>query len=345
MGTVGHALTVAVHLRMMHHPGFLIARKYAFTMKALLFKTAISVILIVAVLHFYNIEGTARRILDADLWLLGLAIGISIATSFIHACRWIIVMRAVSGAMNYARAVRVVLIGYFFNHFLPTSLGGDVYRIWHTHRRGATLAAAANAVILDRIVALLALLLMMLASVPWLFKLIEISTLQWALVLTITGGLCSVAVLVWAASLPAVLRRVKPVALLIGLSAHARALFLRPRHCIPAISLSVLMHAIFALVVFITARAIHLNVGMVDCLLLVPPVILITMLPFSIAGWGLREGATIAAFGLVNIASSDAFALSVLTGIVVMAASLPGALLWLLPEPSIEESSASINEI
>jgi len=301
-------------------------------MKALLVKTAISVILIVAVLHFNNIEGTSRKILDADLWLLGLAVGISIATSFIHACRWILVMRAVGDTMNYARAVRIVLIGYFFNHFLPTSLGGDVYRVWHTHRHGAGLAAAANAVILDRVVALVALLLMMLASLRWMFRVIEDPVMQWELVVTITGGLCSVAVLVRAAGLPAAWRRWKLIALLGELSAHARAVFLRPRYGVPAIALSIIMHAIFALVVFITAMAIHLNVSMTNCLFLVPPIILITMLPFSVAGWGLREGAMVVAFGFVNMGSSDAFALSVLTGIVVMVASLPGALLWLLPE-------------
>src|SRR5215218_5813946 len=130
-------------------------------MKALLIKTGISIVLIVAVLHFHGIEGTSRRLLDADLSLIALAVGIAIMISFIHAWRWILVIRAACNDMRYWPALRIVLIGYFFNHFLPTSLGGDVYRIWHTHRSGATLSNAANAVILDRVVALVGLLIMM----------------------------------------------------------------------------------------------------------------------------------------------------------------------------------------
>ncbi len=42
---------------------------------------------------------------------------------------------------------------------------------------------------------------------------------------------------------------------------------------------------------------------------LVPPVMLITMLPISIAGWGVRESALVAGFGLVGIGAGDALAL------------------------------------
>jgi uncharacterized protein (TIRG00374 family) len=312
--------------------------------KPLLFKAAFSALLIYSVLHFNRIEGVADRLLTADPFLLGVAVAISVAISFIHAWRWILVITAAGHTMNYARAVRVVLIGYFFSHFLPTSLGGDVYRIWHTHRKGTTLAAAANSVILDRVVALVALLLMMLASLPWLFRLIPDAVMQWGLILAITGGLCVVAVLASDVPFPAMARRWKFVQQLVEFGAHARAVFMRPRYCLPAIVLSVIMHAIFALVVFITALAIHLDVGIVSCLLLVPPILLITMLPFSVAGWGLREGAMVVAFGFVNMSAGDAFALSVSTGGVVMVASVPGALLWLFPDRASVEAVDPVND-
>ena len=63
--------------------------------------------------------------------------------------------------------------------------------------------------------------------------------------------------------------------------------------------------------------------------LLVPPVVLITMLPISIAGWGVREGAMILALGQIGVAPVDALSLSVLFGLTGLAAALPGAALWM----------------
>lgn len=313
-------------------------------MKALLLKAVISVLLIVSVLHFNRIEGVTDRMLTADLLALGFAVCIAIATSFVHAARWMIVIKAVGNVISYTRATRIVLIGYFFNHFLPTSLGGDVFRIWHTYRDGVGLASAANSVILDRVIALLALLLMMTASLPWLFTLIQDASMKWAIAAAIIGGLCGIALLIACDYLPTAFRRWKVFSMIMRLSTDSRAVFLQQRYNLPAIALSVFMHAIYAMLVFIIASSIHLKIGIIDCLLLVPPVILIIMLPFSIAGWGLREGAMVVAFGFVNVAPSDAFALSVLTGIIVMVASLPGALLWLLTDNLSKEPRFSVKD-
>ena len=72
----------------------------------------------------------------------------------------------------------------------------------------------------------------------------------------------------------------------------------------------------------------QLEVALKDCVLLVPPVILITVVPVSIAGWGVREGAMVVAFGFIQVPASAAFALSVLFGLTLAVSSLPGSLLW-----------------
>jgi hypothetical protein len=79
-----------------------------------------------------------------------------------------------------------------------------------------------------------------------------------------------------------------------------------------------------------------LEVSLLDCVLLVPPVILVTVVPISIAGWGVREGAMVVAFGFINVPPSAAFAMSVLFGLTLAAASLPGSLLWWLSGYSVK---------
>ena len=56
---------------------------------------------------------------------------------------------------------------------------------------------------------------------------------------------------------------------------------------------------------------------------------LITTIPLTIGGWGVRENAMIIGFGLVGVSSDAALALSVLLGLVGLFTTLPGGLVWL----------------
>jgi hypothetical protein len=55
---------------------------------------------------------------------------------------------------------------------------------------------------------------------------------------------------------------------------------------------------------------------------------LVTSLPISVAGWGVREGAMVVAFGYVNVPAESAFAMSVLFGLTMLMSGIPGSILW-----------------
>ena len=71
------------------------------------------------------------------------------------------------------------------------------------------------------------------------------------------------------------------------------------------------------------------SVSFVQCLVVVPPALLISALPIAIGGWGLREGAFVAGFGFIGIPVEDAFLLSVMIGLGVLAVGLMGGGVWL----------------
>jgi glycosyltransferase 2 family protein len=128
---------------------------------------------------------------------------------------------------------------------------------------------------------------------------------------------------------------------LLAVSALARNVIFSARYGLPAVLLSVASFVGFAVIVDCLARAMQLDITLLDCILLVPPVILVTVVPISIAGWGVREGAMVVAFGFVNVPASAAFAVSVLFGLTLAAASLPGALLWWLSGYSVRNIAAN----
>ena len=91
--------------------------------------------------------------------------------------------------------------------------------------------------------------------------------------------------------------------------------------------------------VYILACSMLIELEFMHSLLLMPLIVLLTILPISIAGWGVREGAMIMLLGLVGMPSEQALALSILVGIVALISGLPGGLIWLIENYGQEKYS------
>ena len=68
--------------------------------------------------------------------------------------------------------MRFNLIGTFFNQTLPSSIGGDAVRLWLVARGGAGWRAATYSIFVDRAIGLIALAIIIVASLPWSYNLI-----------------------------------------------------------------------------------------------------------------------------------------------------------------------------
>ncbi len=64
--------------------------------------------------------------------------------------------------------------------------------------------------------------------------------------------------------------------------------------------------------------------------MLIPPIMLITMLPISIAGWGVREATMMVAFGYAGLAQTDGTVVSLLFGASSFVVGAIGGLVWIL---------------
>jgi uncharacterized membrane protein YbhN (UPF0104 family) len=98
----------------------------------------------------------------------------------------------------------------------------------------------------------------------------------------------------------------------------------RLRILVPA----VMIHVVRVLTVYVVAVGMSLPVSFLECLLLVPSALLVTNVPISLGGWGLREGAFVVAFAFVGLTAEQALALSALFGLTILSSSLLGGLVW-----------------
>lgn len=109
-----------------------------------------------------------------DLWRLMtvqnvvLALALVGANIFLAAWRWVILLRARGFQMPLMYGFSLYLIGIFFNHALPGSVGGDVVRGYYlvTDNPGRKLEGILS-IFIDRILGLYSFFLLALIAVAW----------------------------------------------------------------------------------------------------------------------------------------------------------------------------------
>lgn len=246
--------------------------------------------------------------------------------------RWEAVMKAIGAPLGWARSARLFYIGVFFSQTLPSSVGGDAVRIYKVYRLGLGLRNAFNGVILERVVTVVALVLVVIATLPWFLPRLDETARAMAgpgIGAVALGAVVGLWFLMRLDRLPEALRRWRLVRGLGNLGVDARHVFLRIQHLAPVMALGLLTHINISFCVFLLGLGLGLEITLIDCLVLVPTVLLIMTLPISIAGWGVRETAMVGLFGLIGVPNEGALVLSVLFGLIGIAVAIPGGVVWL----------------
>jgi uncharacterized membrane protein YbhN (UPF0104 family) len=190
---------------------------------------------------------------------------------------------------------------------------------------------------LERASGLLALVLMVAAGVIWLGGLIDLPALRLLLLAALPalfGGLALLCLLdrlpaSWAALLARLPFGAASWDLVRSMAADARAVFLGQPLSLQLLALSAAAQLGSVLAVWALATGLGLALPFGAALAVVPAIILITFIPLSLGGWGLREGASVVMFGFIGLGAESALAVSVLLGIALLVSSLPGCWLWL----------------
>ena len=265
-----------------------------------------------------------------DGGMAALAVLLMMVQIGLGAVRWGLVLRALSAAFPWLQTMSVYYIGVFFSIVLPGAVGGDAVRMWFARRNGLELSTAVNSVALERAVTVFALVLLVCLTQPILM--LRVPTLPGVWIFPALLAICVLGILALAAldRLPSRFYRGRALRGLAVLAADTRKLFFHPGFSLGTIVVALVGHVNLSLVVYMLAVGLQLDVHVLDCLVLVPPVILIMTLPISINGWGVRETAMVTAFSFIGLADSSTLVLSILFGIVTTITALPGGLVFLL---------------
>lgn len=297
-----------------------------------LLRPIISVALLFFLLRSAGISEAWALVAGSDLPLLGVAVLLVIAAVAVSAYKWQWLLIAQGVQVPLSRLFSSYLVGLFFNNFLPTNIGGDVVRIHDIARRTGRTAEAAASVIGERLLAALALGIT--AGIGLLLS------------YQVSGGFTGIVIAVLVISTLIVALFASPRAqralgrwirlpdffsLRQRLSRFAAAMALSLRNpwiVLWVIVLSMVFHSIVVLFTYYTFLALGASVPLVYCFLFVPIISAIQMLPISVSGFGVREGAYVYFFGWVGLSVTQAVTASLMFWALVALVSLAGGAIF-----------------
>ena len=292
-------------------------------------KLAVTVGMFMLIARIVDLTRTMQLLRGAAPTLLGVAFAALAAQAMLAVVRWRWVLILQGRRFGYFRLVRFYWLGLFFNQVLPSSVGGDAMRAYCLVRDGCGIGSSSVAVLLDRILGLVGLILLVFVCQPMSFEFIRDDATRLGVLLVALGAAFAVCGVLILDRLTGRFRHWRIARGMTMLSSEARRILFSVPSGTGLLALSVVVHLISIVAVGILALAVGVGVHWLAFAIVVPLASLLMTVPISIAGWGVREGVMVVGLGYAGIQPEQAVALSVLFGLLLLDVALPGGLAWL----------------
>ena len=254
-----------------------------------------------------------------DARTLAAAAGIGLVTTVCCAWRWRIVARGLGVDLALPTAVAAYYRSLFLNVTLPGGVVGDVHRGLRHGRDARNVGGALRAVVWERTGGQIVQLVLTVAVLVVLPSPVRPSMPLVAGALVVVGAAVVLAGRAWSGEGRSPLQRARR-----AVGGDLRDI-LRMRGALAAIALASTVVVCGHAATFLLAARAAGSTAPVSRLLPLAFLAMLAMVLPSIAGWGPREGATGWAFGAAGLGAGQGVATAVVYGVIVLAASLPGA--------------------
>jgi len=306
-------------------------------------KTAGKAVISIGLLSYLVYISDPRKILQVfsnistakGFFFLIMAVLLGIVSILLMSIRWRIILNHYNNSFTLKRLFGFYLIGLFFNNFLPTSIGGDMVRIYKVVGESNDRTAGFASVIIERVLGIVATLFLAITSLYYVSHYFKTDRILYT----------SVSLLLIIISFFILITRQRPFEFLLRvfdkftifkigekinkLMEAIHILKEKRRIFIWMFVLSVLSQVAIVFMNYAVVIALDIKVDLIYLFLVVPITFLLTMLP-SINGVGIRDGGFIFLLGKVGIPGAAAISLSFMNVILPMFISLWGGILFLV---------------
>ena len=270
------------------------------------------------------------------------------ALLFYTGCQWLSCLRwqVVLKSAGYHIPIRYLLSSYFagmfVSIFLPSSVGGDVYRVYRITKAIDAPETAFASVFLERFTGLAAVFALALVGIPPALKIIG----SWDIVVLFL--FCSG--IIWGGFLliasPLLLRWSRPWLLKIRLGGLCDRLdkvqlvviqYLKHRQSLGlAIAISFVVQLSIIFYQYLLAQQLQIPISYLALLVFTPISIVVTLMPISLGGLGIQEGLWAYLFTRIGLTAEQAVLLSLTFTVLGWILALPGAIILFLDSKGLK---------
>lgn len=300
----------------------------------ILLRISVAAVLVLLLLNKLNYHEIINLLSNLNLGYLSISVALVVLAIVLSAYKWQILLVARGWQIPLMELIKVYFVGLFMNNFLPSSIGGDLMRIYQVGKKIDNYSAAAASVILERVLATVGL------AIPAFVAIFPNRSLLGGFIYPVFWFFVICVLLVYLTVHPAVLRPIarlpwkgwqNVILKLRDINAVIQSYRSKPLEILRVTIYSVIFQMTMVLINYYLLRATGIeDVGLWHCTLMVPIISAVSMIPVSINGLGIREGAYVILFGNLGMSASQSVTLSMIFFFIVTAVSLLGGFIFIL---------------
>jgi glycosyltransferase 2 family protein len=259
-------------------------------------------------------------------------IGIFFICQIIGVNRWRFLLSSLGIQVPLKESFYSFFSGLFFNLFFPSFVAGDVFRGFTISYRYGGAKRVASSVLMDRYSGAMALTIIALLSYAFSGNILRDNRVGIAL-LILCGLLGFISLIIFSKHfflfLTKVLRRSDKLEKKL-FAVHDQLYFFRQRPAVffKSLLFSIPIQGLVVVSFFMVAKGFGIQTNILNFFILVPIITAISLVPITIAGFGTREAAAVYFFGLVGIAKSVGFGVSLLNGVFLILMGILGGIFY-----------------
>jgi len=307
-------------------------------MKAKIFaaiKVAVTLLLFFYIFRKVDFQQFGATLRNARLDILTGGFLLLWTAHFICIFRWRMLMKPLMPVPSVANLFGIYCIGIFFNLTFPTVVGGDVVKMYYAGRPSKSYAQSFASTFLDRDAGMLAMMIIACIAIcihPVKVPGIPVSLVIWGVFsLFILGN-----VALFTPRLHRLLTRglhslhlAKIAHKVDHISSAFQTMGKHPSALLWSLAISLVNQTLVICVNWIMALGLQLDVSFAYFLIFIPVITLISMIPISLNGMGLREYSFMSLFGAIGVSPASCIALGVLSSIVLILSAVPGGIIYI----------------
>lgn len=306
-----------------------------------LFRISLTVLLSAYVLWQAGVSESIGTLAQADIRYVVVALSSAFVAMTLNVKRWQMMLGAQGEKVRLGTLVRLYLISMFFNNILPSRFGGDVVRAIAASRLGATKTRSVAAILMDRLVGGISVLLLGVIAVAFVPSVVPYSLGIVMLSMLLLAGVILGMMLL--PNLPLGILRSRLMSLtrvkILGFSVESRVdaaidairMYSRfPWLVAYALLISMLANGISVINLWLYSVSVNAGVSLAQIAVIAPVVLAVGLLPVSINGIGTTELTFVTLMGAMGVDPPVALAVALLRRFALLFLSLVGGALLIV---------------